>query len=98
MDRQKEVKRNKIRVKSNTKRSNEASRRLVSSVSLLPETIEVKRRYVQNPEQVSHRPRWINGEALLPMNRLSWKYLGCKCNQMSPIRGATVTDYGNSAT
>ena len=36
-------------------------------------------RYVGDTEQVSHSPRWINGE-VLPTNRLSWKYLGCKCN------------------
>ena len=36
-----------------------------------------------DPEQVSHHPRWINGEAL-PMNRLSWRYLGCKQMQMQP--------------
>ena len=32
-------------------------------------------RYVRDPEQVSQPPRWINGEALLPMNRLTSSHL-----------------------
>ena len=71
-DRKREVKRNKIRVKSHSKRPNEASRRVEGLVSLLPETIG--NRYVWNTEQVSHCPRWKKGE-VLPTNCLTSSHL-----------------------
>ena len=33
-----------------------------------------RKRYIWNPEQVSHHPRWKNGE-VLPMNRLTSSHL-----------------------
>ena len=62
-DRQREVKRNKIRELKATRKDltkQVEGWRVEGSASLLPETIG--NRYVRNTEQVSHSPRWKMGK------------------------------------